>query len=206
LFNAFASSAQKLSISFYPVFNNKTLIVSEDTTGTGIQINSFRFFITDLHLIKNNKRVWTSPAQAFLIDLSEKSSSCRTFNDLPEFDEIGFSLGIDSITNVSGAFGGDLDPSNGMYWTWQSGYINMKLEGFYNKQKFTFHLGGYAAEENALQHVVLKTKDFSNISIALDLSSFFTQVDLKKNNHIMSPSAEAVKISAAVAAAFKIIP
>lgn len=24
---------------------------------------------------------------------------------------------------------GDLDPLNGMYWAWNSGYINMKIEG-----------------------------------------------------------------------------
>jgi hypothetical protein len=42
--------------------------------------------------------------------------------DLPtylKYDQIQFQLGIDSLTNVSGAMGGDLDPTKGMYWTWQ---------------------------------------------------------------------------------------
>lgn len=39
-----------------------------------------------------------------------------------------FLLGVDSLTNVSGAFGG-ASTIKGMYWAWNSGYINLKLKG-----------------------------------------------------------------------------
>ena len=78
------------------------------------------------------------------------------------FNTIAFNLGIDSITNVSGAQGGDLDPTKGMYWAWQSGFINIKLQGTSNscpppKNEFEFHLGGYQYPFNSLQTIILKT-------------------------------------------------
>jgi len=56
-------------------------------------------------------------------------------------------IGTDSITNVSGALDGDLDPIKGMYWAWNSGCINFKLEGTRvisgKKTPFEYHIGGY---------------------------------------------------------------
>jgi hypothetical protein len=66
-----------------------------------------------------------------LIDFDENDSNalCLEIPDDIEFDAIQFNLGLDSLTNVSGALGGDLDPTKGMYWTWQNGYVNFKLQG-----------------------------------------------------------------------------
>jgi len=36
---------------------------------------------------------------------------------------------VDSLANVSGAMSNDLDATKGMYWSWQSGFINLKIEG-----------------------------------------------------------------------------
>ena len=45
---------------------------------------------------------------------------------------------------------GDLDPVHGMYWTWQSGYIQFKLEGLLRdsagERKLELHLGGFEGE------------------------------------------------------------
>ena len=78
-----------------------------------------------------------------------------------DFEEIGsntFYLGVDSLTNSNGAMGGDLDPTKGMYWTWQSGYINVKIEGKYSgcntrNNKFQFHLGGYQNPFQTIQKI-----------------------------------------------------
>lgn len=90
--------------------------------------------------------------QAFptkLIDLEVPSSQ-----SLGQIDSavarIDFLLGTDSLSNVSGILEGALDPINGMYWAWNSGYINIKTEGIYTDSMdkeipFEFHLGGYLA-------------------------------------------------------------
>jgi hypothetical protein len=106
-------------------------------------------------------------------------------NITDDFDEIQFSIGIDSLTNVSGAMGGDLDPVNGMYWSWQSGYINFKVEGNSEKsgavhKDFQFHIGGYLKPFETLQTVILPLKRNQNV-IFVDVSRFLSEIDLKKH-------------------------
>ena len=83
-----------------------------------------------------------------MLMLIKEVALCLEIPEDTEFDAIQFNLGIDSLTNVSGALGGDLDPTKGMYWTWQNGYVNFKLQGTSDlcnnpKNEFEFHLGGY---------------------------------------------------------------
>ncbi|MBI3236019.1 MAG: hypothetical protein HYZ42_18620 [Bacteroidetes bacterium] len=116
------------------------------------------------------------------------------------YNHVSFVLGIDSVTNVSGALGGDLDPTTGMYWTWQSGYINVKVEGRSNSCKtrnneFQFHLGGYMFPNAAAQTILLDAKPNSNLTMIVDLKPWFEQIKLSEQNHIMSPSLEAVRLS-----------
>ena len=72
--------------------------------------------------------------QLTVFELLPSSLALQIPSNIP-FSKLKFQLGIDSLTNVSGAMGGDLDPTKGMYWTWQSGYINMKIEGKSNSCK-----------------------------------------------------------------------
>jgi len=122
-----------------------------------------------------------------------------------KFNRIGFNFGIDSITNTSGAMGGDLDPTRGMYWAWQSGYINLKLEGKSNLchtrgREFSFHLGGYKAPYLAMQTIKTDVKDQDNITILVQLDQFLNATDLAKQNSVMIPGAEAVELSKRMAA------
>jgi len=117
-----------------------------------------------------------------------------------KFTKIKFNLGIDSITNVSGAMGGDLDPTKGMYWTWQSGYINLKLEGKSKlcktrNNEFQFHLGGYQNGDNALQTIILNVSENKEIDILIDIEQFVAAIDLSEQNQIMSPGKKAVLLS-----------
>lgn len=124
-----------------------------------------------------------------------------------QYDQIRFNLGIDSITNTVGLLGGDLDPVKGMYGTWQSGYINIKIEGSSlkcktRKNEFQFHLGGYLATYNPLQEITLAVQSEKNITVNIDLSRFFEAIDLSRQNHIMSPGKEAMTLSEAAAKMF----
>jgi hypothetical protein len=74
---------------------------------------------------------------------------------------------------------GDLDPIKGMYWAWQSGYINMKIEGKSSscrtrKNEFQFHIGGYLSPYYAMRKVALTyDKKATEINIGIDLYNFF---------------------------------
>ena len=96
-----------------------------------------------------------------------------------------------------------------MYWTWNSGYINFKLEGTSlvcntTKNAFNFHLGGYMAPFRSAQVVGSRVMTTDEVIIRLDLSKFFAEVDLAKDHTIMSPSARAVELSAILARSFHV--
>lgn len=200
--------SQSRKLCFTAVYNGQAVTADSDLSSvTKMKINVFRFYISSLELLQDNKIVFREKNSYHLIDLLDCSRNSFDIKYTGNFNEIHFCLGIDSLTNVSGALGGDLDPMHGMYWTWQSGYINFKLEGVSNESparlnEFQLHLGGYSAPYNAMQQVVLKVKPEPILSIGFDLSTFLSQINLQTSHHIMSPSLEAVRISRAAAASF----
>lgn len=207
------SQSNSVSITFNPTFTGKQINIADSAfylrDSSNFQIEVLKFYISKLQLLKNGKVVFTEKPSAFLIDISKPLSCKINFTKYIDFDAIQFNLGIDSTTNVSGAMGGDLDPTKGMYWTWQSGYINFKLEGKNNlcktrNHEFQYHLGGYASPFNCLQTVQLAVKNKSKVVIDLDVKKIIDNIDFKKQHSIMSPTSEAVYFSALVAKAFSV--
>lgn len=121
-----------------------------------------------------------------------------------------FIFGIDSSTQVSGAMSGDLDPTKGMYWTWQSGYINFKLEGTSascptRNNQFQFHLGGYQFPNNCTQQINFPLDSIRDASaLTLQLDSFFAHVDLRKTHRIMRTGNQAVALTQLLSKSFYI--
>ncbi|MFM1792223.1 MAG: hypothetical protein RLZZ252_577 [Bacteroidota bacterium] len=61
---------------------------------------------------------------------------------------------MDSLHNCSGIQEGALSPSNGMFWSWSTGYIFVRVEGKSNQSptgNFLYHLGGYQGPFNAIR-------------------------------------------------------
>ncbi len=213
LFLALAANAQ---IQFVPTFGteslqlNKTYFFNKEDS---ISFSSFRFYISNLEVSDNKGQTKSSQQRHFLIDLDDSESlnlELKEFN-MDEIKDLSFLFGVDSLTNASGAQGGDLDPMNGMYWSWQSGYINFKLEGNSNtcparKNKFQFHLGGFLAPYNPIQLVELKLEPSNTLQIEFDVAKFIKLINIESNYQIMSPSAEAVELSKIAASIFRIQP
>jgi hypothetical protein len=179
---------------------------------TDYKIDVLRFYISNVRFYKGDSLVYQEQNKAHLCDASIHNSNrfLMSKSEKVSYDKVQFELGIDSITNVSGALGGALDPTNGMYWTWQSGYINFKLEGRSNScdtrtHEFQFHLGGYSSPFSSLQTISFNIKNARDFILVLDLSQLLNNIDLSKQNHIMSPSNEAVKFSKLVAQSFRYI-
>ena len=179
-----------------------------------IQIENLKFYVSGFKLLNGNKIVYHEEESYHLIDFSSLETSFFSMKNIPDvnFDKLKFNLGIDSSTNNAGALGGDLDPTKGMYWTWQNGYINFKLEGKSNlcatrNKEFVFHLGGFQQPYSSLQKIEFPLSNSvtnSEISLILDLEKFFQKIDLSKTNQIMSPSLAAVKLSEFMKSIFSI--
>jgi hypothetical protein len=80
--------------------------------------------------------------------------------------------------------GGDLDPSDGMVWTWNTGYIFLKHEGQFLDsagilQPFVYHLGtnsGYTEIEIPLQSFKMEGK-LKTIRLNFDLIKMYGAVN-----------------------------
>lgn len=183
-----------------------SFILDDDSmmgVGSNDSLTKLRFYISDLRASVDNRVVWRAEKKHYLIDLkteNEKNNSIDS--DLLVFKEgltIQFVLGVDSKTASKGIGEGALDPINGMYWTWQSGYINFKMEGISEKSparknRFQLHLGGYNKPWATQQEVSLQTSSEETI-IYFNLERFLSLIDLRQEHTIMSPCEKAVVLS-----------
>jgi hypothetical protein len=209
------TAQQVVELTIFPTFNTEPITLEEaykfNQGKDSITFSTIKFYISNLEFYYKNKLIHKEKEGAHLIDLENENSNKMKIDvgKINLFDEVKFDLGIDSSTNVSGAFGGDLDPTKGMYWTWQSGYINVKIEGQSNlcnnrQKEFQLHLGGHANEVNALQAIILKVPQTTPINIEIDLFAYVKSIDLSGNNMVMSPSSNAVILSNKLAQCFKV--
>ncbi len=163
------------------------------------QLEQVRFYLSKFEFYQNDQLVAVDPAEAYLVDFDLDSTRKLIFPTIQsaQIDEIRFLFGIDSLTNTSGAMTGALDPMHGMYWSWQSGYINCKLEGTFlspKREAFQLHLGGYMKPFLGAQYITLKNSKIGNTQLDIDLNSLMQEVIHQKSNlHVMSPCFKAVE-------------
>lgn len=188
-------------IQFSPVWGSEKLEIEKKYTlkDDVVSISKLKFYVSDINLKKSGKTVYKTPEKSYLIDSENRLKIDFDKNSTEDFDEIQFNIGIDSLTNVSGAMGGDLDPVNGMYWSWQSGYINFKIEGNSENsgavhKDFQFHIGGYSKPFETLQRVILPLKRNQNV-IFVDILRFLSEIDLSKTHSVMSTGEKAVVLA-----------
>lgn len=201
-----AQNLNATQLIFKPVFNESPLHLSANyyklNDHDSVQFETLKFYISGLVFLDKGQIVWKEENSFHLIDAS-KENTLNVVLKTPaklSYTQVKFNLGIDSVTNYEGAKGGDLDPTKGMYWTWQNGYINFKLEGNSNlcnteNNKFEFHIGGYQYPFNTLQSIVLNVTNQEKIELNIDLKTLMTSVPLNSINLIVDPSLAAVSFS-----------
>jgi len=197
-------SAQKeFNVNIIPVWENETLVFNDGVSEIKeeeIKIAVIKGYFSQFKLLKNNKVVWEETNSYNLLDVHSKFNVKLIIpNDLA-FDEISFDIGVDSAKSVSGAYGGDLDPMNGMYWTWNSGYINFKIEGTSpkcntRKNAFKMHIGGYQKPYETIRKCSFKVDSMTKMNLKIDLKTIFEQVELEKNPSVMIPGKEASNLA-----------
>lgn len=202
---------RSVSIKFNPVFNNELLLLNKSYIykNDSIRFENVKFYISDLQFFNNNNSLVATSKKYYLFDLENPTELVATFDETTTYNTIVFKIGIDSITNVSGAFGDDLDPTNGMYWTWQSGYINFKLEGTSTlcparNNFFQFHIGGYQQPYNTLQTITLNIEPANELVINVNIEKLLEQINLNETYEIMSPNQKAFNFAKLLPSVFEI--
>lgn len=201
---------------FSPIYKGKaiqqgtTFYVSEFQDS--VSLNDFRFYISDAKFISPDGSIFPFSKRHFLCDFQHPESlqlACPPIISNEAEAVIWFQIGIDSTTSSSGAFGQDLDPVHGMYWAWNSGYINVKIQGQSPKcparnHQFEFHIGGYLFPNNAITSVQRRIIPGKDIQIEIELSTFFKAINIQQEYQIMSPSKRAVELSQVFSSCFQI--
>lgn len=157
-------------------------VLYKNNIGQSFQITKFKYYISNISLEMANGN-WNRTKDVFLIDEEESSSKKISISNIKDggYSYINFILGVDSARNCSGAQSGALDPIQAMFWTWNTGYIFLKLEGKSSSSTapgkiFEYHIGGYKEPVNSIQSVRLKFNKplvFSkgtNQSISIDVN------------------------------------
>lgn len=135
------------------------LATKEFTTPAGDQftVTKFRYYISNIKLTRTDGTQYVQPESYYLVNEEVDASQKLTIDQVPTGDYTGltFTIGVDSARNVSGVQTGVLAPSD-MFWTWKSGYIFLKLEGYSPQAPtggLTFHIGGIIPPNNTIRTV-----------------------------------------------------
>lgn len=152
----------EVEIEFDNQAGNTSLVLgNEYTTAAGekIRLSTFNYFVSNFSLVKSDGTEYVVPKDEcyFLVKHDDPDSREIKLKNIPagDYKELRFTIGVDSAKSVSpiAERTGALDPAgaaNGHYWSWNSGYIFMKMEGTSpaapvepstNERIFQYHVG-----------------------------------------------------------------
>lgn len=130
-----------------------------NANGDTFNVSMFKYYISNIKLMSAGG-TFTEPESYHLLDQSVTGSLKFTINNVPvgNYTGISFMIGVDSTRNVSGAQTGALSQANGMFWSWSSGYIMAKFEGYSpqsgaSANNLIFHTGGFSGANSVLRTV-----------------------------------------------------
>lgn len=157
---------------------------------TAFEVTKFRFYISNIVL---NDSIVPSQAQAYLIEPQNKETLRVPIPKDVNIQSIKFLVGTDSTLNTAGILEGDLDPIKGMYWAWNTGYINLKLEGKKGEEHFEYHIGGYRSPFTTVRefHTEVNTNE---LTFGIDLDAFLKNANQLETS-IMIPGENASKLA-----------
>jgi hypothetical protein len=210
-------STGTLSIQFENVVGDSALVLANAKSyvtpnNDTFTVSRFNYYVSNIRLIKNNGDIYTEPESYHLIESNLSSSLQFSLANVPvgEYVSMEFMIGVDSARNVSGAQTGALDPINGMFWSWSTGYIQAKLEGTSPQSgsgSLVYHISGFSGIYNPLkvvspsfntQTATVSTSSTPVIHLKADLMEWFQSpynINIASVNHLMSVNATSHQIA-----------
>lgn len=216
-----AESAQNqgVTVRFKPVFNGVPLQLEQRSyttaQGEAVVITACRLYVSGLQLQYRDGSTYHEPTSYHLLDAEADSTWTIRLPLAPNqpLTALAFSVGVDSLANVTGAHTGALDPARGMYWAWHSGYVNAKLEGRSPqagspRREFEFHVGGYAAPASTLRRVRLPVAGSAAgpLLVLADVGAWLRGVRLVTTYSVLTPGPAAQALADGYARMFRLTP
>lgn len=191
LFFGNTESSAQLILNFINKIGDQNIQVDSgmytNSLGQMFTITQLRYYISNISVTGARGKRYEDHGY-YLVDAADDASKYISLTGIPVegLKTIEFLIGVDSLHNCSGAQSGALDPIKGMFWTWNSGYIFLKMEGKSVASKspggtIEYHIGGYMSPNNCIRKIELaagrEKKWHSNdtISIVADLAKMLYQ-------------------------------
>ena len=162
------NTKNSVSVDFENRVGDQKLVLGttpyKNASGEDFTVTTFNYFVSNISLKNENGTVQKFPNQYFLVRQADAKSQVIQLKDVPSgnYSEMTFSIGVDSVKSLSPVAEriGALDVTgygdDGMYWSWNSGYIFMKMEGISSAapvqtsgdRVYRLHIGGYGGGFN----------------------------------------------------------
>lgn len=133
-----------------------------NAAGETFTVSKFNYYISNIKLNNDKGGQFAENESYHLVQHNDAGSKSVQLNEVPagNYQSITFTIGVDSLRNVSGAQTGALDPINGMFWSWSTGYIMLKLEGTSPQStasgnNYQLHPGGFKGAYNTIRTVTI---------------------------------------------------
>jgi hypothetical protein len=216
----------KVNLVMEHVFN--TLDFRADTTtvynlsdGVEVTFINFKYYFSNIKL-KDDKGIWWSdPDSYYIIDATESKPTINLQVPSGKYTDISYTIGVDSLRNFSGAQGGALSPSHGMFWSWQTGYIQLISEGQSLQidrpnKNFIHHIGGFIDPYNVTRVVVsalpkpliIEDENPQKIIMGIDVAQLYdneaNKFSIPETTNIHVPGPNAFKLSQNFTSMFRI--
>ncbi len=161
----------------------------QNLNGDSFSVETFKYYVSNISFTDNLGNTWYENESYHLINAEDTASLVIYIDSMPAgtYTSMNFMIGVDSARNVSGAQVGALDPANGMFWTWNSGYIMAMYEGHSPSSTASFglmifHVAGFTGQYAGQRWVApsfganTATVDASNVPLIhmkADLNEWF---------------------------------
>lgn len=179
---------------FSPFFTGAqlALIFQMKPLSKPFQLDVLRFYITHVVVEYENGEHFVDSTLAYLLDNEIPESYTVNLPNAPNVPvkEVHFRVGTDSVLNVAGVLDGALDPIKGMYWAWNTGYINFKLEGSFDGKALEYHIGGYRAPYTTDRPITVAIHSPEN-KINVNLLPWLEKAQAAKIDTMMIPGEKA---------------
>ena len=185
--------------------------------GEPFSVEQCKYYISAIHVTDANGATQTLLEGAHLVDAADTTTlTVQVSTRLDRLTAILFDIGVDSQANAGGVNAGDLDPMLGMFWTWNTGYIDARLEGASDSahapaHRFTWDVGGYRRDANATREIVLSlpAETGRTIEIRANLLRWFDgkhPIHLSQSPSCHQPGALAMQLADNYSTMFSIAP
>ncbi len=208
-----------ICLSFENFVGNDPLILDQqlrymNLNGDSFSVELYKYYITNVVFMDNLGNTWAEPESYHLVNAADTNSLKVYVDSMPDgvYTSVSFMIGVDSTRNVSGTQTGALDPANGMFWTWSSGYLQAKVEARSPSSTMSFglvifHIGGfggqYAGQRIAAPSFNAATANVNSttvpkIHMKSDVNEWFQNpsvVDFSSMNNVSVPGNSSIMIA-----------